>query len=415
MGTKAAVSKDEKIPVADNKEVESAISEEKVCPAENAVDKVSLKDDKSSAVEKQQNDEVSLKNEKAERKEEQHSSVETKTIEDENEDKPQDDKKSKVTETTEHKEIVQARSDDIKEEVDIKEQHVLIEECMVQETKRIETQSSQKGESKFMPGVLEITVQKASELVNKDMIGKSDPYVKIKFGDQEFKSRKERNTLEPEWNFSANLIVTSSGENSDIVIEVFDDDFGKENFIGSYKFSIKHAIKETHKGAVWYNLVGCKSGKIFFSTIYSPDEEPGKKSTKDEEGDKSYFQKDSKDVKEEPGKHDSFITDIQDSDGKQEEKNSSQEKDESEEKMKGLEKASEQNDTASSKDEKVCSSEELVEKVSLKNEKIIATEKEEEKPTIDKNKKMETAVNVAVDKVKEDKTITDEEVSLKRE
>merc|ERR1711892_1109284 len=354
--TKAAVSKDEKIPVADNKEVESAISEEKVCPAENAVDKVSLKDDKSSAVEKQENDEVSLKNEKAERKEEQmkeekHSSVETKTIEDENEDKPQDDKKSKVTETTEHKEIVQARSDDIKEEVDIKEQHVLIEECMVQETKRIETQSSQKGESKFMPGVHEITVQKASELVNKDMIGKSDPYVKIKFGDQEFKSRKERNTLEPEWNFSANLIVTSSDENSDIVIEVFDDDFGKENFIGSYKFSIKHAIKETDKEAVWCDLVGCKSGKIFFSTIYSPDEE---------EGDKSYFQKDSKDVKEEPGKHDSFITDIQDSDGKQEEKNSSQEKDESEEKMKGLEKASEQNDTASSKDEKVCPSEELV-------------------------------------------------------
>merc|ERR1712106_142706 len=402
MGTKAAVSKDEKIPVADNKEVESAISEEKVCPAENAVDKVSLKDDKSSAVEKQQNDEVSLKNEKAERKEEQHSSVETKTIEDENEDKPQDDKKSKVTETTEHKEIVQARSDDIKEEVDIKEQHVLIEECMVQETKRIETQSSQKGESKFMPGVLEITVQKASELVNKDMIGKSDPYVKIKFGDQEFKSRKERNTLEPEWNFSANLIVTSSDENSDIVIEVFDDDFGKENFIGSYKFSIKHAIKETHKGAVWYNLVGCKSGKIFFSTIYSPDDEPDKKSTKDEEGDKSYFQKDSKDVKEEPGKHDSFITDIQ-------------EKDESEEKVKGLEKASEQNDTASSKDEKVCSSEELIEKVSLKNEKIIATEKEEEKPTIDKNKKVESAVNVQVDKVKEEKSITHEEVPLKKE
>merc|ERR1712106_707828 len=135
----------------------------------------------------------------------------------------------------------------------------------------------------FMPGVLEITVQKASELVNKDMIGKSDPYVKIKFKDQEFKSRKVRNTLEPEWNFSANLIVTSSDENSDIVVEVYDDDFGKENFIGSCKCSLKHAIKETDKGAVWYNLVGCKSGKIFFSTIYSPDEEPATKSDSKEE------------------------------------------------------------------------------------------------------------------------------------
>merc|ERR1739838_967799 len=311
----------------------------------------------------------------------------------------------------------------VKVDVQDKIQSVVKEVAIGDELEKEQTETKDKAShskeeeisADFLPGVLEITVQKASELVNEDMIGKSDPYVKIKFGDQEFKSRKVRNTLEPEWNFSANLIVTSSDENSDIVIEVFDDDFGKENFIGSYKFSIKHAIKETHKGAVWYNLVGCKSGKIFFSTIYSPDDEPDKKSTKDEEDDKSYIQKDSKDVKEEPGKHDSFITDIQDSDGKQEEKNSSQEKDESEEKLKGLEQASEQNDTASSKDEKVCSSEELIEKVSLKNEKIIATEKEEEKPTIDKNKTMETAVNVQVDKVKEEKSITHEEVPLKKE
>merc|ERR1712071_410005 len=65
--TKAAVSKDEKIAIAENRKVESAISEEKVCPAEIAVDKVSLKDEKSSADEKQENNltvnEVSLKNE----------------------------------------------------------------------------------------------------------------------------------------------------------------------------------------------------------------------------------------------------------------------------------------------------------------------------------------------------------------
>merc|ERR1712128_22316 len=133
------------------------------------------------------------------------------------------------------------------------------------------------------PGFLRVIVFKASELVNKDMIGKSDPFVRIMFRDQELKSRKVRNSLEPEWNFSANLVVSSSNGDSDIVLEVYDDDFGKENFIGSYTFSLKHAIKETDKEAIWYNLVGCKSGKIFFSTIYSPDEEPATKSDSKEE------------------------------------------------------------------------------------------------------------------------------------
>merc|ERR1711892_1392178 len=198
----------------------------------------------------------------------------------------------------------------VKVDVQDKIQSVVKEVAIGDELEKEQTETKDKAShskeeeisADFLPGVLEITVQKASELVNKDMIGKSDPYVKIKFKDQEFKSRKVRNTLEPEWTFSANLIVSSSDENSDIVLEVYDDDFGKENFIGSYTFSLKQAIKDTDKEAVWYDLVGCKSGKIFFSTIYSPDEE---------EGDKSYFQKDSKDVKEEPGKHDSFITDIQ--------------------------------------------------------------------------------------------------------
>merc|ERR1711874_919792 len=122
------------------------------------------------------------------------------------------------------------------------------------------------------PGLLKVIVFKGSELVNKDIIGKSDPFLKIKFRDQELKSQKVRNSLEPEWNFSANLIISSSKENSDIVIEVYDDDFGKENFIGSYTFPLNQAILDTDKEASWNNLVGCKTGKISFSTFYLPDD-----------------------------------------------------------------------------------------------------------------------------------------------
>merc|ERR1711872_470231 len=140
------------------------------------------------------------------------------------------------------------------------------------------------------PGMLKIIVFKGSELENKDMIGKSDPFLKIKFRDQELKSQKVRNSLEPEWNFSANLSISSSQDNSDIIIEVYDDDFGKENFIGSYTFPLGHAIKHTDEEASWNNLTGCKTGKISFATFYSPsddndqaedNEEEAKETTKD--------------------------------------------------------------------------------------------------------------------------------------
>merc|ERR1712123_223419 len=132
---------------------------------------------------------------------------------------------------------------------------------------------SEEEDLMIKPGFLKVIIFKAADLVNKDMIEKSDPFLKIKFRDQELKSRKVRNSLEPEWNFSANLIISSSNENSDIVLEVYDDDFGKENFIGSYTFSLKQAIKDTDKEAVWYDLVGCKTGKVSFSTFYSPDDD----------------------------------------------------------------------------------------------------------------------------------------------
>merc|ERR1711981_1392089 len=140
---------------------------------------------------------------------------------------------------------------------------------------------------------LKIIVFEACELVNKDMIGKSDPFVKIKFNGQEFKSKKVRNSLNPEWNFSANLDVDASKEHGDIILEVFDDDFGSENFIGSYTFSLFQAIDDTDKEATWHKLVGCNTGKISFSTIYSPDEEPAIQLKNDEDSSiKNYTPKD---------------------------------------------------------------------------------------------------------------------------
>merc|ERR1711892_1030403 len=135
--------------------------------------------------------------------------------------------------------------------------------------KNDDIQSAQKEDSKFIPGVLEITVKKASELVNNDRIGKSDPYVKIRYSDVEFRSKTIQNTLEPEWNFSCKFDILNLEERY-IHINVYDDDFGKDNIEGCYSLSLKEAMSDSAEEGCWYNLVGCKTGKVFICTSFTP-------------------------------------------------------------------------------------------------------------------------------------------------
>merc|ERR1711970_681546 len=139
------------------------------------------------------------------------------------------------------------------------------------ESKAQDDEVSPKEDSKFVPGVLEVTIKKASELVNNDRIGKSDPYVKIRYGDTEFGSKTIQNTLEPEWNFSCKFDILNLDEPY-IHINVYDDDFGKDNIEGCYSLSLKEAMSDLPDEGYWYNLVGCKTGKVFICTSFTPIE-----------------------------------------------------------------------------------------------------------------------------------------------
>merc|ERR1711892_1616708 len=233
--------------------------------------------------------------------------------------------------SVEKKELVKSTNESEKEQSLVNsilpEQIVLSKEKEAVSSKQEEICSPASEDILIRPGLLKVIVFEASELVNKDMIGKSDPFVKIKFNGQEFKSQKVRNSLNPEWNFSTNLTVNSSDVDSDIVLEAYDDDFGSANFIGSYTFSLQQAITDTDKEATWNNLDGCKTGKISFSTIYIPDEESETKSQKveikvvDINDDKLCDNKSDEELsveKEESGDTapDSFINDIYTSEGK---------------------------------------------------------------------------------------------------
>jgi len=141
----------------------------------------------------------------------------------------------------------------------------------------------------------------ATDLVNKDMVGKSDPYVIVKFQDQEFRSPTVKNSLSPKWNFLSSFKVASS-ETDDIQIDVYDDDYGKDDSLGSLFISIADALSEKSSPR-WFDLKECKTGKVSLSFEFTEETEKegqnnsftfDKKddSSKDDDGSKSNKNKD---------------------------------------------------------------------------------------------------------------------------
>ena len=67
-------------------------------------------------------------------------------------------------------------------------------------------------------------VVRAQNLKKKDLLGKSDPYAKLKMSDDRLPSKKttvKRSNLSPEWNEEFKFVVTDP-ENQSLEINVFD-------------------------------------------------------------------------------------------------------------------------------------------------------------------------------------------------
>uniref|UniRef100_A0A8C1ZSP9 Extended synaptotagmin-like protein 1b n=1 Tax=Cyprinus carpio TaxID=7962 RepID=A0A8C1ZSP9_CYPCA len=104
-------------------------------------------------------------------------------------------------------------------------------------------------------------VRNLKDLVAKDNMmggmvkGKSDPYVKIHIGDKIFKSHVIKENLNPTWNEMYELVMTSRST-SDVLVEVFDKDMDKDDFLGRYWFSlsdVKHG--QVHMILEWLPTV----------------------------------------------------------------------------------------------------------------------------------------------------------------
>lgn len=73
-------------------------------------------------------------------------------------------------------------------------------------------------------GILHVKVLKAMNLKKKDLLGASDPYVKVKLTEDKLPSKKtkvKQRNLNPEWNEEFNLVVKDP-ETQALELQVFD-------------------------------------------------------------------------------------------------------------------------------------------------------------------------------------------------
>merc|ERR1719204_890438 len=130
--------------------------------------------------------------------------------------------------------------------------------------------NSMKAEPK--QGVLEVKVHEAKELENKAMLGKSDPYVYIEFEDSKFQSQTVNSNLAPKWGFITNLNISEDNVNN-IEFSVFDDNYGKDQLLGSCSVPLREALALADKEEQWVPLEQCKSGMISVSFKFTENEE----------------------------------------------------------------------------------------------------------------------------------------------
>ncbi|AES80016.2 putative C2 domain, calcium-dependent lipid-binding transcriptional regulator, plant [Medicago truncatula] len=96
-------------------------------------------------------------------------------------------------------------------------------------------------------GLLKVTVMKANDLKNMEMIGKSDPYVVVHIRPLfKVKTKVIDNNLNPIWNEEFDLIAEDK-ETQSLTLEVFDKDIGQDKRLGVAKLPLINLEAETEK------------------------------------------------------------------------------------------------------------------------------------------------------------------------
>merc|ERR1719239_140116 len=118
-------------------------------------------------------------------------------------------------------------------------------------------------------GSMKIKIHQAKDLEKKDLLQKADPYVVLRFGSQESKSEKVKNSLTPVWNHETTIDLQRASPR-EIEIQLMDwERIGKDEPMGKILLPVGEAVKNSGKGSFWIDLQDCKSGKILISTEFN--------------------------------------------------------------------------------------------------------------------------------------------------
>ena len=122
-------------------------------------------------------------------------------------------------------------------------------------------------------GNLHLEILQGKDLVKSDIVGKSDPYAVVTYGDDKIKTKTVKNSQNPEWNFQADIPIDPNGP-SNLQIEVFDKDkLGRDKPLGAADIDIPSLMNNAILREAWVPLDGVKSGQVQVSADFTPAED----------------------------------------------------------------------------------------------------------------------------------------------
>merc|ERR1712002_1337998 len=136
-------------------------------------------------------------------------------------------------------------------------------------------------------GHLTLTIHNGINLMNTELIGKSDPYVVVECGCQKFRSKTVKNSQNPIWDFIVDTDIKKESA-EDIKVSVFDEDIGNDDPMGYVFLDIKELSNNAIITKKNIPLKNCKSGEINFSSNFTKQAEDIKTESvkKDDQTDK---------------------------------------------------------------------------------------------------------------------------------
>ena len=145
---------------------------------------------------------------------------------------------------------------------------------MKDNAKKVDNKSDVLGSvAKPVSGRCQFTIHSCTDLVNKDTLGKSDPYVVLEYGDKKYRSETERNNLNPNWDFYTEFHFDTN-KSDEIFINVFDEDIIRDDAMGFIALNILELVDSNPVERKRENLL-CGKGGITFSSIITQEGESG--------------------------------------------------------------------------------------------------------------------------------------------